>query len=521
MKGKNFNFVFMLMGILLITCGFTNTPLNEEYYNKNDAGSFDLYFKDSKGSYQLYQTLYFDKNISTKKVLLNEKVYGLKLVKKSGYEVNLDQVTIAGKTDAEYERKLSKKDNDVIELTDTLEINISGEGELVISARAPKTLNGPEYAFKFPYKSEKKEYLTYTLNDNVGTFNSDELEVPSSKYLFYKRDLIHPSSGHPDAPINYYVANDDKYLYIFNEAFFDNTFDHGKDYSKVYIQTSQGTKAYQVNTVENNQYGNWWFTYTDSSSTYNWEHMSYLIKVPLSDLGNDKQLKLQFEYYGTASGPDMAPIQFVLSFSKIDEKNQPLKGAKFQFEGFGEFLRDLEHRGDVNLPQPVALDDNNSEDIDPFVTCSTDDENGNVKFVISTDLEDYDTFIGLYYCREHEDACGESEEILKNIYGALDEYQFRLTELEAPKGYEKLEPLDVQLHYDGYDLLTTNEDYQYQPVIYYSIQSNGENLVLQNKPLAIETPNTIDRVTTTFGLFIMSLLSFISILYLRKRVINN
>ena len=150
----------------------TITLTYEDMYNANDAGSFDLYYRIQDGEYEYFNTFYFDKNISTKKFNIAQNINGIKIVKKSGYELNLDEVTLNGYADKEYEKKLSATDNDIIEIEDYMEFNINGKGQLIISGRAPINLRGNEYAFKFPEQNFRKEignyseFLNYEINSN-------------------------------------------------------------------------------------------------------------------------------------------------------------------------------------------------------------------------------------------------------------------------------------------------------------------------------------------------------------------
>ena len=279
----------------------------EEDYRKDDAGSFYLYLVDKNGNEELYGKLFYDRFVSTKTIMLSTDIKSVRLVKDSGYEVNLDQLTLNGIAPNGFERKLSKTDKDLIELENVLTFELQGKGNLVISARAPKTVSDESMAVKFPNSNFMKtitmdsECYTYDMDSNVCTLSNVKI-VPDKSNLF-KSVIAYPGSGHPVAPIDYYVANDDDYLYIYSEVFGDNTLDHGKDHSGIYVLCDDEVKYYAVYTTEENEYGYWDFTYTNSRLEYDYQHMTYLVKIPRADiLDAGNSVKLVFEYYGTLSG---------------------------------------------------------------------------------------------------------------------------------------------------------------------------------------------------------------------------
>ena len=301
--------------------------ISEEKYEVNKSGSFDVYFKDDSGHWVYFDNLKFGKSVTSKRFYLKKDIYGIKLVKTSGYEVNLDCVSLEGKTDIKFLRKLNSRDNDLIEVVDELILDIKGKGVLEISARTPKGLLGKDYAFQFPTYSSDIDFIEYKLDSNYGSFSDKEFIIPDEKYNVYSNEYVESGSGHPNAPFDYYVVNDENYLYVLTEAFGDNTFDHGKDYSKVIVNDGKNTKSYQVNTVEDNKYGRYWFKYTDNKYGIKWQHMQYIIKVPLADFENKDYLKLAFEYYGTDCGLD--EIRNV-SFEYVDKNGKNIAGAKFE-----------------------------------------------------------------------------------------------------------------------------------------------------------------------------------------------
>ena len=283
-------------------------------------------YADYGTGFEFLTELEFDKKVTEEKVDISRPVTAIRIVKGDCYELNLDQVTLDGKCPAGYERKLSATDNDLIEVEGSIDLDLNGSGELIIAARAPKELKGEEYSFKFPEINTGRinpmsEFYRYKVGSNPGSFSmGDELVIPGEEYLF-DRIMCHPSSGHPDAPMFIYTADDGKDLYVFFEAFLDNTFDHGKDFAAVHVRFGDEIKTYKVHTTAENEYGRWYFDYTDSSDVYNWEHMCYVVKVPLADLtAKDGNLDLAFEYYGTAYTEDRLLVVSIGDVSIADKE---------------------------------------------------------------------------------------------------------------------------------------------------------------------------------------------------------
>ncbi|MBO4579569.1 MAG: S-layer homology domain-containing protein [Clostridiales bacterium] len=290
------------------------------------SGEGTKIYADYGEGFEFLAELDFGKRVSEEKVNIASDVKAIRVVKGECYELNLDQLTLAGKCPAGYERKLSYTDNDLIEVEDSLDFALSGTGELVIAARSPKKLMGEEYSFKFPEINRGpiapiSEFYSYKVGSHPGAFSmGDELEIPGEDYIF-DRIMCHPASGHPDAPMAIYTADDGENLYVFFEAFLDNTFDHGKDFAAVHVRCGDEIKTYKVHTTAENEYGRWYFDYTDSSAEYDWEHMSYVVKVPMSDLTvTDGSLDLAFEYYGTAYVGDRLILLCIGDVSLADKE---------------------------------------------------------------------------------------------------------------------------------------------------------------------------------------------------------
>ena len=248
-----------------------------------------MLYADYGDGFESLASLYFGKAVSEEIVEIDRPVKTIRVVKGDCYELNLDRLTLNGVCPAGYERKLSATDNDLIEIEDSLDFTLSGRGELIIAGRAPLDVMGEDCSFKFPQLNcgpivSKSFFYSYTPGSNPGSFSDgDTLIVPDASYLF-ESTLCYPDSGHPDAPMDIYVTDDGQTLYVFFEAFIDNTFDHGKDFAAVHVKSGDTVKTYKVHTTEENEYGRWWFGYTDSSDEYDWEHMCYIVEVPMADL---------------------------------------------------------------------------------------------------------------------------------------------------------------------------------------------------------------------------------------------
>ena len=295
------------------------------------VGAVTLY-ADYGSGFEFLSELYFTKNVTEQTVEVNAPIKALRVVKGECLELDLDCLTLNGKAPEGFERKLSAKDNDLIEVEDFADFVLEGEGELLIAARAPKALKGEEYSFKFPSLEGLEavpsgEYYAYVPGSRSGSFSDGELVVPGESYLFVS-EMCHPDSGHPDAPMDIYLADDGETLYVFFEAFLDNTFDHGKDFAAVHVKGAKDEKIYKVHTTEENENGCWWFEYTDSSDVYDWQHMCYVVELPMVELETeDGTLALSFEYYGTSyGGAELQKLgigeDFFVSQSYMDLQNE-------------------------------------------------------------------------------------------------------------------------------------------------------------------------------------------------------
>ena len=239
------------------------------------------------------ERLALDRFVQHYQVELSKETDEIRLTKLEGVEFHLDELKLENATPLEYERKLSQTDHDLLEVMEGDIFVFPHKGrDLIISGRVPLSLDPPE---THTYHSNWKEQ---DLSNLIGSIeDGEELVIPGEHYLVTS-DYVYPVSGHPEGNIKVYMAKDDHYLNVFAEVEVDNTFDHGKDFFGVSIAHSTRGR-YEVKTTESNEYGKWWFDYSDTDVDY--EHMFYLVKVPLSDLKDPDYIEYQFDYYGTAS----------------------------------------------------------------------------------------------------------------------------------------------------------------------------------------------------------------------------
>lgn len=296
----------LMMCLALVPAMALASPPDEAYLSAAEDNAVRL-FADYGAGYEFLADLTFGKGVSEESVTVEKPLTALRVVKGDSYSLHLDRLTLGGAAPEGYERKLASTDNDLLEVADFTDFAISGSGELTIAARAPVELQGEAYSLKFPTENRGaiqsgSYFYDYTLGSHTGAMDEgDEVSVPDKGDLFAS-EMCYPDSGHPAAPIDFYVTDDGETLYVFFEAFVDNTLDHGKDFAAVHVKCGDTVKTYKVYTTEENEYGKWWFDYTDSSDAYDWEHMCYLVEVPMSEIETaNGALDLAFEYYGTVS----------------------------------------------------------------------------------------------------------------------------------------------------------------------------------------------------------------------------
>ena len=302
-----FKRMIILVGLMVIIVSSCSIAFASNLKKADNGVSLYVDYGDG---YEYLTKLYFGKSVTEQSVIIEHPIKAIRVVRGECYDLNLDRLTLNGICPADYERKLSATDNDLIEIEDIIDFELEGQGELIVAARAPETVQGEEYSIKFPKYNigafkPSSYFYQYELDSNNEIFSdSDELQIPS-KDSFFVSEMCYPDSGHPDAPIDFYVANDDDMLYVFFEAFVDNTLDNGKDFAGIHIKCGDTVKTYKVYTTEENKYGRWWFEYTNSSNIYDWQHMNYLIKIPLVEIENDDTIEIAFEYYGTVSAQEL------------------------------------------------------------------------------------------------------------------------------------------------------------------------------------------------------------------------
>jgi hypothetical protein len=201
-------------------------------------------------------------------------------------------------------KKVAGEDYDVIDV-ENLSIVMDFDvlpGQLEVKARIePDEITA--YPFMYPevntYKeiSNKSKFYTYEINSVQGTLNMDgELDDQGKPFFkIYNK----PGTGHPDAFTYGWVMNDDEHLYVTIDFVPDNTIDGDKDYTKVFVKTNDGVKAYKLSVPEQ-QWGIPGFTYTKNAV---YQHKLYEFRIPLSEFDNTNKLEIAFAAYGTAAPP--------------------------------------------------------------------------------------------------------------------------------------------------------------------------------------------------------------------------
>lgn len=294
---------------------FDEDTIPEEEHNVLIEGKVD-------GAWHELGRISFNKHIDTRLIDFSVEVDELRITKLFGVEFNLDQVLLNGNSPIGEEKKLANIDNDVIDVVDSQIFKFPTKGSTFsISGRIPLYLDPPEtHAFH-------SKWMEQDLTDLNGAFDDGPtVTIPDEKYLTAKDYLI-PSSGHPAGDLSLFMSKDSDFLYVFGKVELDNTFDKGKDYLSIHIVDSKN-QEYKVSTTEENEYGRWWFEYTDVGVDY--QHMQYLVKIPLSDLKNPNNIQYKYEYYGTASAP--MPV-----FMDIEKKFVDWESTEFTNEIYAKY----------------------------------------------------------------------------------------------------------------------------------------------------------------------------------------
>ncbi len=237
----------------------------------------------------------------------------IRLTQRGGGAAHIDTVRLGGSAPlsvaggAENAKlKLFKRDLDVLEATKkTLVLAFpAGSGRLEITARV-EPVEISKIPFTFPRQDVRsgadmpREFFTYMPGTNAGKLVADGLvdKGVMGKPMF--RTFSATASGHPPTFTTGWVMDDGKYLYAAVDFAPDNTMDGQADYSRLYVKTAHGIKSFELR-QDSKKYGRAGFVYTDEAS---YEHKYYEFKVPLEELGvqKDMPLELAFSAYGTAA----------------------------------------------------------------------------------------------------------------------------------------------------------------------------------------------------------------------------
>lgn len=105
----------LLVLILILCILLSSIPVSANSTNTVEKGEAIVFVDYGKG-FEKLDTLYFSKKVSSQTIALGKEVKAVKVVKGTCYELNLDELTINGVAPKGYERKLSKTDNDLIEV---------------------------------------------------------------------------------------------------------------------------------------------------------------------------------------------------------------------------------------------------------------------------------------------------------------------------------------------------------------------------------------------------------------------
>ncbi len=272
-------------------------------------------------------TLSFDRFLRERTLDLSGHLEGgakVRLEQRGGGAAHLDSVLLGsagaariGGVDARAASKLSKKDDDIIDILGrTIELTFDrtdAAPELRVTAR----MEGeriPEVPFRFPGGagdapfSAHSSSFAYSLFSSTGALEIDgELTEVAAEVPFF-REWSNTGTGHPSGHTYGWVRNDEKNLYVALDFTPDNTFDGKKDYATVHAKTPRGAKAFRV-AVGDDRWGLPGFTYT---SRVGYQHKVYELAIPLAELGIEAnasgiEVELAFDLYGTAGPGEHLP----------------------------------------------------------------------------------------------------------------------------------------------------------------------------------------------------------------------
>ena len=245
----------------------------------------------------------------------------LRLIQHGGGAAHLDAVTLGGAAptaiqgalDDFAERKIAKKDYDVIDIYQkTIELTFPPHRfnhTLKITARIePQDISKTPFQFPtqnlFKEVNQEAKFYTYRL---ASPDNHSASDNKNSEPFF--KVLCQTGSGHPSGFTYGWVRNDAEKLYVDLDFTPDNTRDGNKDYAQLHVKTQDGVKSFTISEL-NRRWGDPNFTYTNKVK---YQHKTYRFEVPFKELGIEKvqhkaELQLAFSAYGTASPRRRGPI---------------------------------------------------------------------------------------------------------------------------------------------------------------------------------------------------------------------
>ncbi|HUV08969.1 MAG TPA: hypothetical protein VMX75_14650, partial [Spirochaetia bacterium] len=268
----------------------------------------------------------------------------IRIEQRGGGAAHLDCIALNGTAASNLEgflaRKLSKADYDVVDsYGKTFEIvfkGIQGKAPLVLELTGrveSETIS--KVPFQFPLDnmhtemSAESAFYSYRLGSRPGRLTLDGELRPEALGEPFFEEFFPTGSGHPDAPVYGWIFDDGQTLYVAIDFLGDNTMDGGKDYTKVYVNTPEGLKEFEV-TAEQMQWGRPGFTYTERTG---WQHKVYEFAIPMSaihaDSKTDQSLQLAFAAYGTAC-PTGGVLEFVTDPNGV-EPDSGASGTAFTF----------------------------------------------------------------------------------------------------------------------------------------------------------------------------------------------
>ncbi|MDA8169396.1 MAG: hypothetical protein M0Z59_06820 [Nitrospiraceae bacterium] len=269
----------------------------------------------------------------------------IRLIERGGGAAHIDSVSLGGAAPQKVGgtpeplamKKLAAKDFDVLDaFGKTIELSFSPAAKagsvLTLVARVENKVIS-KATFKFPATNSGP----FTAHSHFMRYRLGE----SKQEPFFKEASI-SGSGHPSGFTYGWVNSDKKYLHVKIDFTPDDTMDGNKDFSKVYVKTARGVKAFKES-MQSTKWGHPQFTYTDKVS---YQHKVYDFRIPLSELGmkpGQKEVQLAFETYGTAS-----PASYVLAMA-YDPANDSYLVVYFKEDGVGLRIKGQLVNGDGTL----------------------------------------------------------------------------------------------------------------------------------------------------------------------------